>query len=72
MTWPDDFIGKVICGDCIKVMKPIPDNSGSGSTLIAAKHQNRKFIGIDNNPEYAELSRRLVDSIKPQEALFDN
>ena len=27
MTWPDDFINKVICGDCLEVMKEIPDNS---------------------------------------------
>jgi site-specific DNA-methyltransferase (adenine-specific) len=27
MKYPDDFIGKVICGDCLKVMKKIPDNS---------------------------------------------
>ncbi len=27
MKYPDDFINKVICGDCIEVMKEIPDNS---------------------------------------------
>jgi len=27
MKWPDDFINKVICGDCLEVMKDIPDNS---------------------------------------------
>jgi len=25
--YPDDFINKIICGDCLKVMKDIPDNS---------------------------------------------
>ena len=24
--WPEDFIDKVICGDCLEVMKEIPDN----------------------------------------------
>ena len=28
MKYPDDFINKVICGDCLEVMKGIPDNSG--------------------------------------------
>jgi len=27
MIYPDDFIDKVICGDCLKVMKQIPDKS---------------------------------------------
>jgi site-specific DNA-methyltransferase (adenine-specific) len=27
MKYPDDFIDKVICGDCLEVMKEIPDNS---------------------------------------------
>lgn len=24
-TWPDDFINKIICGDCLEVMKEMPD-----------------------------------------------
>jgi len=27
MKWPDDFLNKIICGDCLEVMKHIPDNS---------------------------------------------
>ena len=27
MNYPDDFINKIICGDCLEVMKDIPDNS---------------------------------------------
>jgi len=26
MKYPDDFINKIICGDCLEVMKDIPDN----------------------------------------------
>jgi site-specific DNA-methyltransferase (adenine-specific) len=25
--WPDDFINKIICGDCLEVMKEMPDKS---------------------------------------------
>ena len=25
MNWPDDFINKVICGDCLKILPQIPD-----------------------------------------------
>jgi len=27
MTWPNDFINKIICGDAVEIMKKIPDNS---------------------------------------------
>jgi len=27
MKYPDDFINKVICGDCLEVLKDIPDKS---------------------------------------------
>ena len=27
MNWPDDYINKVICGDCLEVMKDIPDGA---------------------------------------------
>ena len=26
-NWPDDFINKIICGDCLEVMKEMPDES---------------------------------------------
>lgn len=26
-TWPDDFVNKIICGDCLEVMKEIPAGS---------------------------------------------
>ena len=27
MKYPDDYINKIICGDCLEVMKGIPDDS---------------------------------------------
>lgn len=27
MIWPNDYINKVICGDCLQIMKDIPDKS---------------------------------------------
>jgi len=27
LNWPDDFINKIICGDCLEIMKEMPDES---------------------------------------------
>jgi len=38
---------------------------GSGTTAIAAKQLNRKFIGIEKEPEYCEIAEaRIKDTIK--------
>ena len=35
---------------------------GSGTTLVAAKRQNRKYIGIEISPEYCQLSQIRVNN----------
>ena len=50
MNYPDDYIDKVICGDCLEVMKGIPDKSVDGIItdppyFLPAKHyQTRKHF----------------------------
>ena len=34
---------------------------GSGTTAVVAKKHNRGFIGIELNPEYAEMARRRLE-----------
>jgi site-specific DNA-methyltransferase (adenine-specific) len=41
---------------------------GSGTTLMACKETRRKYIGIDNDPEYCEIARKRVNAIP--ESLF--
>lgn len=38
--------------------------SGSGTTLVAAKKHNRRFIGIDSNAEYVALAKRKLKEVK--------
>lgn len=42
---------------------------GSGTTILAAKNLKRKGIGIEREPEYAEIARARLDSLK-QESLL--
>lgn len=50
---------------------------GSGTTCVAARKLNRKFVGVEINPEYCKISRRRVGQFlmedldnKPRGAIF--
>ena len=43
---------------------------GSGSTLIAAHRLNRKWIGIELNPEYAEITRHRLSVLNQKLSEF--
>jgi len=38
--------------------------AGSGSTLMAAKHNRRNFLGIDSSPEYVKIARKRLKEVK--------
>jgi len=38
---------------------------GTGTTAIAAKRLGRRYIGIDIDPEYVEISKRKLEKVKP-------
>jgi site-specific DNA-methyltransferase (adenine-specific) len=44
---------------------------GSGTTLVVAKHLGRAGIGIELNPEYAEIAQRRIKTDTPKWALPD-
>lgn len=138
LKYPNGFINEILCGDCLKIMKQLPDEGvdlvvtsppynlknstgngmkdgrggkwssaalihgyshyndnmphdkyvkwqrecleemmrvipndgaifynhivGSGTTALAAKNHERKFIGIDISPEYCEMSIRRIEN----------
>lgn len=43
---------------------------GSGSTGVACARLGRRFIGIENNPEYFEIARQRIDREYAQGKLF--
>jgi len=44
--------------------------AGSGTTLIAAKKLNRKWIGIELNKEYVDIANKRLEQTKPVTTLF--
>jgi len=46
--------------DCEIILDPF---IGSGTTAIACKELNRKYIGIEISPEYCEIARRRISAI---------
>lgn len=45
--------------------------AGSGSTILAAKRLGFSAIGIEKQPEYAEIARARIDSFKIEEPELD-
>lgn len=56
---------KLFHGNCLELIKDIPDGSvdcfmGSGSTGVACVRNNRKFIGIELQEKYYEITRNRI------------
>lgn len=41
---------------------------GSGSTLVAAKKQGRKFMGIESNPEFVNIANKRLSDVSNSES----
>ena len=39
--------------------------SGAGTVGVVATRQKRSYVGIELNPEYAEMSRRRIEGDAP-------
>jgi site-specific DNA-methyltransferase (adenine-specific) len=44
---------------------------GSGTTGVAADLENRRFIGIEREPEYFDIACRRIEDAQRQRSLFD-
>jgi tRNA/tmRNA/rRNA uracil-C5-methylase (TrmA/RlmC/RlmD family) len=45
--------------------------AGSGTVGVIAKQLGRSFIGIELNPEYAEMARRRIANPEPEPVVVD-
>jgi DNA modification methylase len=65
LNYPDDFINKIICGDCLEVMKDIPDKSiDMILTDIPYGEVNRNSNGLRNlNKGIADIFNLSIKQI---------
>lgn len=71
---PEALMKRIILASSNKGDLVLDPFVGSGTTCLVANFFNRKWIGIDINPDYIEMSRKrikqektLLDSIDPRE-----
>lgn len=77
MQYPEDFINKVICGDCLEVMKGIPDNSIDlivtdppyGINYLSGRTDNHKKI---ENDEFSDWQRMLPEMLSEFKRILTN
>lgn len=62
-TFPEDLILPCVLAGCPKGGIILDPFSGAGTTALVAKKQGRKYIGLELNPEYCEITRKRVDVI---------
>jgi DNA methylase len=52
--------------------RPTDPFGGSGTTLVAAKKLQRRFLGFGLSPDYAAAIRRRLDAARPRQPLEGN
>lgn len=66
MKWPDDFINKVICGDCLEVMKGMPDECVDLIVADPPYNIGKKYGHFNDRrsvKEYKDwLMKRIIES----------
>jgi len=68
-VFPPDLIKPMILAGCPTGGVVLDPFVGSGTTAIVARELGRRFIGIELNPEYADMASRRVGQTTP--SLFE-
>lgn len=67
-VFPEKLIEPCVLAGCPNGGTVLDPFCGSGTTGVVAAKNNRNFIGIELNPEYAELARKRISDIKNEPA----
>lgn len=63
LTWPDDFINKVICGDCLEILPQIPDGAVDLLLTDLPYGLNRKMNGGTWGEKYGNGDMKRWDYV---------
>jgi len=69
-TYPPDLIQPCVLAGCPEGGVVLDPFNGSGTTGQVALQNGRKYIGIELNPEYIELTKRRLSKVTQQPSLF--
>jgi DNA modification methylase len=61
-TFPPKLIEPCILAGCPEAGTVLDPFFGAGTTGLVAERHNRRWIGCELNPEYAELARRRIEA----------
>ena len=64
-TFPEELPKRCILAGCPEGGTVLDPFAGSGTTIAVAIQLGRKGIGIELNPEYAELARKRIAGVTP-------
>ena len=64
-TFPEEIPRRCILAGCPEGGTVLDPFAGSGTTIAVAKALGRQAIGIELNPEYAEMARQRVGDTTP-------
>jgi DNA modification methylase len=65
-VYPPELITPCILAGCPEGGIVLDPFFGSGTTGQAAIQNNRKYLGVELNPEYVELAKRRIEQAQPQ------
>ncbi len=68
---PVDLIKRIIKASTNEGMIVLDPFLGAGSTALAAIELNRKFIGIEIDPDYVKKAKERIKFLQSQKKLFD-
>lgn len=62
-TFPETLVEPMILAGCPEQGTVLDPFFGAGTTGVVAKKLNRRYVGIELNPEYVELAERRLDGV---------
>ena len=62
-TFPEELVRRCVNAVTDKTDIVLDPFIGSGTTAVVCKKLNRKFIGIEINPEYCKMAQKRIDAV---------